>query len=115
MVDVAPILIAYDGSEMAKVGIRHAGSLLRPDRKAIVLTVWDYPAVTSFAPMAADEGFTRSLARDAERVAAEGARLAEQSGFDATPETSQGDPTWDRIVFRAEQLSADLIVMGSHG
>jgi nucleotide-binding universal stress UspA family protein len=115
MFDAAPILIAYDGSDLAKAAIRQAGLLLRPGRRVVVLTVWDFPVVTGFAPMSADETVSTSLVADAERVAADGARLAEQHGFEATPEISHGGPTWARIVARAEQDGADLIVLGSHG
>jgi nucleotide-binding universal stress UspA family protein len=115
MIDMAPILIAYDGSELAKAGIREAGWLLRPGRKAVVLTVWDFPAVTGLALMSADEAFRASLVHDAERTAAEGARLAQRHGFEATPETSEGTPTWVRIVKAAEHHGSDLIVLGSHG
>jgi nucleotide-binding universal stress UspA family protein len=65
--------------------------------------------------MSADESFRASLVDDAERTAAEGARLAQRHGFDATAETSEGGPTWLRIVKAAEQHGSDLVVLGSHG
>ena len=111
----APTLIAYDGTEPAKAGIAAAARLLRPGRLAVVLTVWDFPPASGFAPIAADDSLTASLAEEATRVAAEGVRIAKRLGFDATSETSRGAPTWERIVEAAEHHRSDLIVMGSHG
>jgi len=115
MLDAFPTLIAYDGSAAAKAGIADAARLLRPGRIAVVLTVWDFPAVSGLAPITADDSLRTSLAEEAARVAAEGARNAKRLGFDATSETSQGAPTWERIVEAAEHHRSDLIVMGSHG
>jgi nucleotide-binding universal stress UspA family protein len=115
MHDAFPTLIAYDASEPAKAAIADAARLLRPGRPAVVLTVWDFPAVSGFAPITADDSLRASVADEAARVAAEGVRIAKRVGFDASSETSQGDPTWERIVKAAEHHRSDLIVMGSHG
>jgi nucleotide-binding universal stress UspA family protein len=116
MTDTAPVLIAYDGSDLAKLGIRQAGELLQPGLEAVVLTVWDFPVAVGIAPMAADvDEFSTSLAKDAARVAADGARLADEQGFEATPLVSRGAPTWDLIVREAEERGAQVIVIGSHG
>ncbi len=49
------------------------------------------------------------------RLAAEGARLAKQVGFDAKPAIAQGDPVWQRIVEAADHHDASVVVLGSHG
>ena len=65
-------------------------------------------------PAAAE--FDDGAADDAERVAAEGARLAVAAGFDATPITERSVlGTWRTIVNVAEEKDARLIVVGSHG
>jgi nucleotide-binding universal stress UspA family protein len=114
MTDQAPVLVAYDGSELAKAGIREAGRLLRKGQAAIVLTVWEdmdsYPGVAPITPP-----YEMQRPVNAERTAHEGARLAEQYGFHATPVVAKGAPTWDRIIAAAEEAHADVIVLGSHG
>ena len=110
-----PILIAYDGSDYAKEAIKQAGAQLHKGRHAIVLTVWQPPAVTAFmgAPVPAE--VEEHVQRDAERMAAEGGRLARRAGFKATALAQQGAPIWDRIVKVADEHNAGLVVMGSHG
>lgn len=110
------ILIAYDGSDEAKEAIREAGRQLRPNRDALVLTVWQPVAALPFATMAAGvDGIDESIAKEASGVAHEGAELAEAAGFRATPLAERGAPVWQSIVSAAEENGAELVVMGSHG
>jgi nucleotide-binding universal stress UspA family protein len=111
MITEAPVLLAYDGSDLAKAGIREAARLLRKDQAAIVVTVWE--ETPGVAPTATP--FVEQFTEDAERTAQEGARLAEQHGFRATPVVLEGAPTWDRIVAAAQEVKAEVIVLGSHG
>ena len=110
-----PVLIAYDGSEYAKEAIRQAGAQLHKGRRAIVLTVWQPPAVTAFMGAPIPPEVEKDVERDAERVADEGGRLARRAGFKATTVAEQGDPIWERIVKTAEEHNAGIVVMGSHG
>jgi nucleotide-binding universal stress UspA family protein len=111
------VLFAYDGSEHAKEAIREAGHQLRNGRRAIVLTVWQPPAAIPFAqaPTGAAIGIEEDLAREAQGVADEGAKLARAAGFDAEPKAEGGAPTWQRIVDAAEEVGASIVVIGSHG
>jgi hypothetical protein len=93
-------LIAYDESDDAATAIRHAGRLLGP-RRAIVAHVWDsLAALLLYADIRGLTGSMREAAdeldeedrRDAERVAAEGAELARDAGFDAEAHALQGKP-----------------------
>jgi nucleotide-binding universal stress UspA family protein len=113
--DDRPILIAYDGSKYAKEAIKQAGNHLRSGLRAIVLTVWRPPAPTSFMGGPLPESVEEDAERDARRLADEGGRLARRAGFEATPLTERGDPTWERIVEIAAERNAGIVVMGSHG
>jgi nucleotide-binding universal stress UspA family protein len=50
----------------------------------------------------------------AERTAAEGAELAREAGFDAAHRTATGKP-WPAIIEVADELDADLVVVGTRG
>ena len=117
-------LIAYDGSDDAAAAIRHAGSLLGP-RPAIVAHVWDSLAalllhtdvrgLTGSMREAADE-LDEEDRRDAERVAAEGAELAREAGFDAEAHALQGKPkAWPTLLAKADAIDAAVLVIGSRG
>jgi nucleotide-binding universal stress UspA family protein len=112
----APVLFAYDGSELSGFAIAQAGRELAPGRDALVLCVWQ-PADVGFVPVddqhfdALDASAVRAAA---EATAARGAALAEQAGFRAESLTVEAAPTWKGIVEVAEERQASLIVLGSH-
>ena len=118
------VLIAYDGSEDAAVAIRRAGPLHAP-RRAVVVRVWDSLAalllhtdirgLTGSMRAAADE-LDEVDRRDAERVAAEGAELAREAGFDAEAHALQGKPkAWPTLLAKADAIDAAVLVIGSRG
>jgi nucleotide-binding universal stress UspA family protein len=110
------VLIAYDGSDEAKAAIREAARQLIPNREALVLTVWQPVGALPFATMADGvDGIEQSIETEALTVAREGAELANSAGFRATPLVESGSPVWQSIVSCAQQHSASLVVMGSHG
>jgi nucleotide-binding universal stress UspA family protein len=54
--------------------------------------------------------------REAERIAAEGAELARQAGFDAEPRPLQGRPkAWPALLTAADAVDAAVVVIGSRG
>ncbi len=111
-----PVLIAYDGSELAGLAIQQAGAQLQPGREAQILVVWQ-PADVGFSPVNGhhfDATEATQVHQAAEETAAHGAALAEKMGFDAHPMTVESAPTWKGIVTAAEQNDATLIVLGSH-
>jgi nucleotide-binding universal stress UspA family protein len=113
-----PVLFAYDGSEYAKAAIAEAGSQLRSGRKAIVLAVWEPLESLPFwgAPMSrVPPEMIQDAESEAEKLAAEGAELAKQAGFDAEPGAVEGSPVWQKIVEAAEERGAGTIVTGTHG
>jgi nucleotide-binding universal stress UspA family protein len=111
-----PILIAYDGSDLAQFAIQRAGEELAKDREALVLCVWQ-PGDVGFIPVgerelqaaAADE-----VKQAAEETAAHGASLAREAGFQARGLAVEAAPIWKGIVETAEAESASVIVFGSH-
>jgi len=112
----APVLFAYDGSELAKLAIEEAGRQLVPGREALVLCVWQ-PSDVGFEPVGGQH-FDAQAADEVEKAAGEtaahGASLAEKAGFRAQSVAFQGAPTWKGIIAVAEERGASLIVLGSH-
>lgn len=112
-----PVLIAYDGSELSKLGIEEAGRLLTSERHALVVCVWA-PFDLGFVPVQ-DEPFDAAqvpaVRAAAERTAAAGASLAETAGFQAQSLAVEAAPTWKGIVDVADERDASVIVLGSHG
>ena len=117
-------LIAYDGSEDSAAAILHAGHLLAP-RPAIVAHVWDsLAALLLHTDVTGLTGSMREAAyeldeedrRDAERIAAEGAELAREAGFDAEAHALQGKPrAWPTLLEKADAIDAAVVVIGSRG
>src|SRR5436190_13267539 len=97
-VEDAPILIAYDGSELSKAAVRHAAELF-PGRPTVLVTVWE-PGLAMMATGGPDamggammvapdprqmEAVDRAQREHASSIAAEGAELARSLGLAAQP------------------------------
>lgn len=118
------ILICYDGSDDAKAAIDQAGKLLG-GQPATVLTVWqpfaevlaETPLGVGIAPGVPNiEEADHASRAAADRLAAEGAELARQAGFNAQPrESTRLQTTAHAILAEAEACGASAIVMGSRG
>jgi nucleotide-binding universal stress UspA family protein len=117
------ILFAYDGSENADAAIAAASTLLgHDDGEAVVVTVWE-PLTTAllkaatFAPVLVDDPeLDEDTEVQARRLADHGARLAAERGFRARPMwVADASRIADAIVERADELDADLIVLGARG
>ena len=112
-----PIVVAYDGSELARHAIDEAGRLLQPGGDALVVTVWQ-PFDVGFLPAAGLQFDAAQIAavRDAAaQTAAAGAALAEAAGFRADSAEIERSPSWKGIAEIADEHDARLIVLGSHG
>jgi nucleotide-binding universal stress UspA family protein len=115
-----PILIAYDGSDDARHAIEHAAAL-RPGAETVVLYVRrpleGLAAHLEGHPALEDVRGIDAAARDgAERLAAEGAEQARRAGLSAEPRVASAiDAAADAIVRVADELDANLIVIGSRG
>jgi nucleotide-binding universal stress UspA family protein len=125
----APLLLAYDGSDLSRHAIEQAAAIL-PGTRTVVLHVYELGAPLVPTPVGAAMAVTADVApevderaaeaaRDrAEKIAREGAGLAETAGLTATSETAIARGTAgiaDVIVARAASAGAALIVLGSHG
>jgi nucleotide-binding universal stress UspA family protein len=120
-----PVLVGYDGSDVAGRAIERAAGLLGGGA-AVVLTVWEPTAAfAGYDPLAGvSEGMGRAAGLEAEmddigaqvaqRTADQGAELAREHGFDATARTAEGK-VWRMIVDVADELDADAIVVGTRG
>jgi nucleotide-binding universal stress UspA family protein len=111
-----PVLLAYDGSELAKLAIDEAGRQLAPGRDALVVCVWQTGDV-GFLPTGEQHlnaAEATEVRKAAEEVAACGAALAEKAGFRSQSIAIAAAPTWKGIVDVANERKASLIVLGSH-
>ena len=124
------LLIAYDGSDLAKAAVRQAAELF-PGRTAMVVTVWE-PGIGAMiasnpgldvggvvAP-AFDPQFMSEVDEAEEHhaaaAAAEGAQLARSLGLDAEPHAIPDEVhVADTIVELAAEQDAAAVVIGSHG
>jgi nucleotide-binding universal stress UspA family protein len=124
----APVVIAYDGSELSKAAIRHAARLF-PERPAVLATVWE-PGLAAMAmgpPEALGMGTVppdpatleevdRAERDHAVRVAAEGGELARSLGLAADPHAVSDElDVADTLIELARQRGAAAVVVGSHG
>jgi nucleotide-binding universal stress UspA family protein len=117
-----PLLLCYDGSDDARHAIQRAGALFA-GRRALVVTVWQPPAIPSSLGFAGEAAgvvdfveHDRAAADDGRRLADEGARIARQAGLSAEPLAIEAaGPVWKTIVEIADRDEAATIVMGSRG
>jgi len=118
------ILICYDGSEDARAAINRAAELAG-DRPATVLTIWQ-PFINTMAQSGAGLGMaalpidTGEMDSACERAACEraqeGTDLARSGGLNAQPRTRVQTTTMaEAILSEADDVGADLIVLGSRG
>jgi nucleotide-binding universal stress UspA family protein len=124
----APLVIAYDGSDVAKAAVRHAAELC-PGRHAVVVTVWEPglamlpigpPDSMGIVPLPADPetiGAVDEAQHDhATRAAGEGAELARSLGLVAEAHAVADDvDVADTVLDLARERGAVAIVVGSHG
>ena len=125
--ETGPVLIAYDGSEVCQVAVRHAADLFA-GRPAVVVTVWEaglaayawaYPTgqpSTLLPDPATVEELDRLRRERASTVAADGAELARSAGLDAEPQAVPDEvDVADRLIEIARERGAAVVVVGSHG
>jgi nucleotide-binding universal stress UspA family protein len=113
------ILLCYDGSPEATHAIAEAGRMLRGGR-ATVLYAWQSAADTlahfGVAPTYVPPGEYERDREHAREVAKEGTRLAADAGFDADARiVESAASTWAAILYAADELDVDLVVMGARG
>lgn len=117
-----PLLLCYDGSEDARHAIQRAGELFA-GRRALVVNVWQPTAVPSSLGFAGETAsmvnfveLDGAAARDGDRVADEGVRIARAAGLIAEPVAVEANgPVSKSLVEIADRDDAATIVMGSRG
>ncbi len=130
MSSIAPILIAYDGSDGARRAVSRAADLFA-GHAALVMTAWEPGlayAVTAMpsagdlalSPPLADPESAKEVDDEVEaralRVAKEGAALAVAGGLEAEPLAVEEDgDVADAIVELASRRNTAAIVVGSRG
>jgi nucleotide-binding universal stress UspA family protein len=119
-----PVLFAYDGSVHARAAIERAGTVLQPG-PAVVATAWtSFEGAAPGALLAMPGDMVRESVtmldeanrESAEELAAEGAELASNAGFDAQPRAVRAaGPFFAALLEAADELDARAIVAGSRG
>jgi len=108
------ILVPTDGSEVADIAVEHAvDAASRHDATVHLLYVADMRVAES-APELSLEEFKAALHDEGEKVTAALERRVTDADIDAETALRDGIPD-DEILTYAEDIDADLIVMGSHG
>ena len=110
-----PLLICYDGSEGAGRAIDVAGTLFH-GHSAVVLDIVGLTPEESLAavsPVVPD--FEELNIPEGQARARQGVVRAQEAGLVAEPRADFDVPTWDGVVRAADELDAELIVLGSRG
>jgi nucleotide-binding universal stress UspA family protein len=126
--EAAQVVIAYDGSEVARAAVGHAGDLFA-GRPAVVATVYEpglatipvgLPDTMGLGTLPPDpetiEAVDRLQREHASAVAADGAEFARSVGLVAEPQTvPDAVDVADTLIDIAQERGAAVVVVGSHG
>ena len=112
----APVVVAYDGSDLGRLALEHAENLLRADRLLLIVCVWQ-PFDVGFTP--ADIGsfnaeHVPAVREAALRTAEHGAAFARELGFQAEPVEREASPIWKGIAEVADERDAAAILLCAH-
>ena len=124
----APVLIAYDGSEVSRAAVRSAAELFA-GRPAVLVTVWEpglaavpmgLPDSVGMGTLPPDpatiEAIDRSQHEHASTVAGHGADFARSLGLAAEPQAVPDRvDVADTLIGIARERDAAVVVVGSHG
>jgi nucleotide-binding universal stress UspA family protein len=118
-----PVLFCFDGSDGSRGALRAGAELIQRPADAVVVTVWESVATRlalagAFAAGATTGGaeLDAEEAKFAKSVADEGARRANEHGYNATAMAIESFEGIARAILEtADQLSARLIVCGQRG
>jgi nucleotide-binding universal stress UspA family protein len=126
--ETAPVLIAYDGSEVSRAAVRHAAELFA-GRPAVVATVWEpglavvsigVPDTMGLGTVPTDpatvEAVDRLQREHASTVAGDGAEFARSIGLVAEPQAVPDEvDVAETLLGIARERRAAVVVVGSHG
>jgi nucleotide-binding universal stress UspA family protein len=106
------ILLAYDGTETGRVALRQGADLAQVCKASVfLLAVVDLPTGMLMAESAAPSGLPESQRQDLERILEEGVARLQARQLQVEARLEFGVPA-ERIVQVAQEIAADLIVMG---
>lgn len=113
------ILVPVDGSETASLALEKAGVLAKSfGAQVVLLTVIEpFPALT-MSEMdlgIAQQQYAHIAQQQADTTLVKASAAMQALGIEAQEMCLEGVSAWRGIVDAAENLAADLIVMGSHG
>jgi nucleotide-binding universal stress UspA family protein len=126
--NAAPVLIAYDGSEISKAALQHTAELF-PGRPVVVATVWE-PGLAALSMSAPDsfggigvppdpetiQAVDQAQRDHATQVAREGAAMARSLGLEAEPHPVPDEvDVADTLIDLARERDAAVVAVGSHG
>jgi nucleotide-binding universal stress UspA family protein len=124
--EAAPVLIAYDGSEVSRAAVRHAAELFA-GRPAVLATVWE-PGLAAGPPpdtmgvgtlppdLATIQEVDRLQREHASTVAADGVEFARSLGLVAEPQAVPDEvDVANTLIDIARERGAAVVVVGSHG
>ena len=116
------ILVAVDGSDASKKGLREALRLAKAERARLVIVhvVDEYPAFAALDGMMAGApgaDLVPALREGGKRVLAKAKASAQKGGVPATTVLREmlSGPAAYPIVREAKRVGANLIVLGTHG
>jgi nucleotide-binding universal stress UspA family protein len=126
--DARPAVVAFDGSVESEAAVSAAAALF-PQRRLVVVTVWEPGLALALAPTRDLTGIAspppsfeevaaidRAQRDHATEAAETGVRLAQQAGVEAEPMPIADDADIaETIAGLAERLDACAIVVGSRG
>jgi nucleotide-binding universal stress UspA family protein len=126
--EVAPVLIAYDGSELSRAAVRCAAELFA-GRPAVLATVWEpglaavpvgLPDTIGVGTLPTDpatvEAVDRLQREHASTVAGDGAEFARSVGLAAEPQAVPDEvDVADTLLGIARERGAAVVVVGTHG
>ena len=124
----APVVIGYDGSEISRAAVRHAGDLFA-GRPAVLVTVWEpglaevpvaLPGSIGLTTLPSDPATVEAVDRrqhaHATTVAGDGAEFARSAGLAAEPQAVPDEvDVADTLIDIARERDAAVVVVGSHG
>lgn len=101
-----PVVLCYDGSDVARHAIRTAGRVL-VGRTAVVLSVYTIN-IADLLPGV-------DVHQRAHDLAQAGANIAREAGFEATGIDLDTPTIWKGLVDYAEEHNAEVVVAGTTG
>ncbi|MEO8558563.1 MAG: universal stress protein [Rhodospirillales bacterium] len=106
------ILLAYDGTETGRVALRQGADLAKVcGAEVFLLAVVDLPTGMLMAESAAPSGLPDTQRQEFERILEEGVERLKSRELQADARLEFGVPA-ERIVQWAQEIGADLIVLG---